>query len=224
MAERYGGDGPPLLQNVGALDDYGTGVLGAYAVIAALLHRDRTGAGQRVTAALAATAGLLQSAFCYDYPGRAWDEPRGQGARGWGPGQRLYRAGDGTWLFLGAGPGQLAGLAKVEGLDGAPEADDPGLEGWLEERLSREPAGVWAGRLAAAGIGAHPVVALEELRDDPWVRAHGLIAERFHEGAGLVAQAGPALRMSATPVRIGRPAPLAGADRDEVLRRLGRTA
>jgi crotonobetainyl-CoA:carnitine CoA-transferase CaiB-like acyl-CoA transferase len=40
MAERYGGDGPPVLQNVGALDDYGTGVMGAYAVIAALLHRD----------------------------------------------------------------------------------------------------------------------------------------------------------------------------------------
>jgi crotonobetainyl-CoA:carnitine CoA-transferase CaiB-like acyl-CoA transferase len=224
MAERYGGDGPPVLQNVGALDDYGTGVLGACAVIAALLHRDRTGEGQRVTAALAATAGLLQSAFCYDYPGRSWDEPRGQDARGWGPGQRLYAAAGGTWLFLGAGPGQLAGLGAVEGLDGAPGPAGPALEGWLEERLAREPAGVWAGRLTAAGIGAHPVVSMDELRDDPWVRAHGLIAERFHEGAGLVAQAGPALRMSATPVRIGRPAPLADADRDDVLAQLGRPA
>jgi crotonobetainyl-CoA:carnitine CoA-transferase CaiB-like acyl-CoA transferase len=222
MAERYGGDGPPLLQNVGALDDYGTGVLGAYAVIAALLHRDRTGEGQRVTAALAATAGLLQSAYCYDYPGRAWDEPRGQQARGWGPGQRLYPAAGGTWLFLGAGPGQLAGLGRVAGLEGAPGAGEPGLEGWLEERFGAEPASVWAGRLVAAGFGAHPVVSLDDLREDPWVRAHGLIAERFHEGAGLIRQAGPALRMSATPVRIGRPAPLADADRDEVLAQLGR--
>ncbi len=224
MAERYGGDGPPVLQNVGALDDYGTGVLGAYAVIAALLHRDRTGEGQRVTAALAATAGLLQSAYCYDYPGRAWDEPRGQDARGWGPGQRLYPAAGGTWLFLGAGPGQLAGLAGVAGLQGAPGADGPALAGWLEERFAAEPASVWAGRLVAAGFGAHPVVSLDDLREDPWVRAHGLIAERFHEGAGMVRQAGPALRMSATPVRIGRPAPLAGADRDEVLAQLGRPA
>ena len=56
---------------------------------------------------------------------------------------------------------------------------------------------------------------------DPWVRAHGLITERFHEGLGQVAHPGPAVRMSATPVRVGRPAPQPGADQDAVLALVG---
>ncbi len=211
MAERYGGDGPPLLQNVGALDDYGTGVMGAYAVIAALLHRDRTGEGQRVTTALARTAGTLQSPFFYEFSGQNGEVPRGQDARGYQPLQQLYAGSDGTWFFLGAGPG---GLAGVEGLDGLP-AQPSSAE--LAARFAAEPAAAWVARLTAAGAGAHRVVPLEELMSDPWVRAHGLITERFHEGLGQVTHPGPAVRMSATPVRVGRPAPQPGADQDAVL-------
>jgi crotonobetainyl-CoA:carnitine CoA-transferase CaiB-like acyl-CoA transferase len=227
MAERYGGDGPPLLQNVGALDDYGTGLMGAYAVIAALLHRDRTGAGQRVTTALARTAGTLQSPFFYEFPGSNGAVPRGQDARGYQPGQQLYAGSDGTWFFLGAGRGGpggrggLGGLGGVEGLAGLP-AEPSSAE--LAGRFAQAPAGAWLERLAAAGVGAHRVVPLAELLDDPWVRAHGLIAERDHEGIGPVAHPGPAVRMSETPVRIGRPAPTPGADRDAVLAQLGRPA
>ncbi len=77
MAERYGVGGQPKLQNIGALDDYGTGIMGAYAVILALLERERTGEGQLVTTSLVSTAGTLQSAFLYDFKGKVWDEPRG---------------------------------------------------------------------------------------------------------------------------------------------------
>jgi crotonobetainyl-CoA:carnitine CoA-transferase CaiB-like acyl-CoA transferase len=215
MAERYGGDGPPLLQNVGALDDYGTGVMGAYAVIAALLHRDRTGAGQRVTTALARTAGTLQSPFFYEFSGQNGDVPRGPDARGYQPLQQLYAGSDGTWFFLGAGPGGLAAIAGLEDLPAQPSSAE------LAARFAAEPAAVWLARLAAGGAGAHRVVPLEELMSDPWVRAHGLITERFHAGLGQVAHPGPAVRMSATPVRVGRPAPQPGADRDAVLAQLG---
>jgi len=220
MAERYGGDGPPLLQNVGALDDYGTGVMGAYAVIAALLHRDRTGEGQRVTTALARTAGTLQSPFFHEFSGPNGDVPRGQDARGYQPLQQLYAGSDGTWFFLGAGPGG-GGVAGIEGLGGLP-AQPSGAE--LAARFAAEPAEVWVARLTAAGAGAHRVVPLEELMNDPWVRAHGLITERFHEGLGQVAHPGPAVRMSATPVRVGRPAPQPGADREAVLGLIGAQA
>ncbi|HEY2287292.1 MAG TPA: CoA transferase, partial [Streptosporangiaceae bacterium] len=218
MAERYGGDGPPLLQNVGALDDYGTGLLGAYAVIAALLHRDRTGDGQRVTTALARTAGTLQSPFFYEFSGQNGVVPRGQDARGYQPLQQLYAGSDGTWFFLGAGAGGLAGVEGLDGLPAEPSSAD------LAARLAREPAEVWLARLAAAGAGAHRVVPLAELMADPWVRAHGLITEREHEGLGPVTHPGPAVRMSVTPVRVGRPAPLPGADRESVLAQLGRQA
>ena len=216
MAERYGGDGPPVLQNVGALDDYGTGLMGAYAVIAALLHRERTGDGQRVTTALASTAGTLQSPFFYEFSGQNGDVPRGQDARGYQPRQQLYAGSDGTWFFLGAG---AAALSDVEGLGDLPaEPTSADLAG----RFARAPADVWIARLTAAGAGAHRMVPLDELMSDPWVRAHGLITERFHEGVGPVQHPGPAVRMSVTPTRVGRPAPLPGADRESVLAQLGR--
>jgi crotonobetainyl-CoA:carnitine CoA-transferase CaiB-like acyl-CoA transferase len=218
MAERYGGDGPPVLQNVGALDDYGTGLMGAYAVIAALLHRDRTGQGQRVTTALASTAGTLQSAFFHESSGPGGGVPRGQDARGYQPRQQLYAGSDGAWFFLGAGAADLAGVEGLGGLPAEPSSAD------LAGRFAALPAAAWIERLTAAGAGAHRVVPLAELMADPWVRAHGLVTERFHEGIGQVQHPGPAVRMSASPVRVGRPAPQPGADRESVLAQLGRQA
>src|SRR5690606_21057813 len=52
MQDRYRlPDGMPQTQRY-AVNDYGTGYLGAYAVSLALLHRARTGQGQHVDAAL----------------------------------------------------------------------------------------------------------------------------------------------------------------------------
>jgi crotonobetainyl-CoA:carnitine CoA-transferase CaiB-like acyl-CoA transferase len=116
MQARFGGDGPPLMQPF-AIDDYGTGLLATFGTALALYHRLRTGRGQRVEAALAFTASLIQSPYLQDYAGKRWDEPRGQTALGTGPLQRLYRASDG-WLFLGARPANLPALAAVEGLAG----------------------------------------------------------------------------------------------------------
>jgi crotonobetainyl-CoA:carnitine CoA-transferase CaiB-like acyl-CoA transferase len=222
MAERYGGDGPPELQNVGALDDYGTGVMGAYAVILGLLHRDSTGEGQRVTTSLAATASTLQSVYLHDYAGKRWDEPRGR-ALGYGPLQRLYRTADGTSLFLAVGPDQKDRLADVPGLEGIDLRSFTDPTSALATLLAEEPSDVWVERLRASGIGAHQAVSVGELLDDPWVRAHGLVTERLHDGIGMVAHAGPAIRMSHTPVRVGRPAPRPDADREAVLGHLRRT-
>ncbi len=219
MAERYGTGGQPKLQNIGALDDYGTGIMGAYGVILALLERERTGQGQLVTTSLVSTAGTLQSAFLYDFDGKVWDEPRG-GALGFGPLQRLYRTQDGSWLFLGVGIGDVDRLAEVMGF----EEFDPTDPTRLEARFAEAPSDVWIERLRESGLGAHAVVSVSELFDDPWVRAHGLITERFHEGIGDVAHAGPAVRMSRTPVRVGRPAPRPDADREYVLQGLSSTA
>ncbi len=54
MQVRFGGDGPPMLQT-NAINDYGTGFMGAYGVALALLHRNRTGEGQHIDSALAYT-------------------------------------------------------------------------------------------------------------------------------------------------------------------------
>jgi crotonobetainyl-CoA:carnitine CoA-transferase CaiB-like acyl-CoA transferase len=223
MAVRYGGDGVPLLQHSGAINDYGTGLMGAYAVALALLHHNRTGEGQRVNTSLAYTACLLQALFAHEYAGKEWDEPKGQDASGWGPLQRLYRVADG-WLFLGAPDDDGASLAAVEGLQDSAGLSDNELESFLEARLAEEPADVWQKRCATAdvGVGAHALGRVPDLLDDPWARAHGLIVTRDHPGLGVVDTLGVTARLSRTPPAPGRPAPVVrGMDGREILDQCG---
>ncbi len=100
MDRRFGGDGEPVTQP-NPINDYGTGYMGSYAVALALLHRQRTGEGQYVDAALAYTAMTLQSPFMQQFEGKQWDEAKGQDALGSSPLHRAYQAKDG-WVFLGA--------------------------------------------------------------------------------------------------------------------------
>jgi crotonobetainyl-CoA:carnitine CoA-transferase CaiB-like acyl-CoA transferase len=216
MSVRFGGDGPPRLQVSGALNDFGTGIMGAYAVALALLHRRRTGEGQFVNTALAYTACTLQSLFMYDFEGKTWDEPKGQEAKGLGPIYRLYQAAD-RWLFLGAREADLPALATVDGLAGAASLNGPALERFLEERFTALPAATWVEHLAGAGIAAHVLTTTREVMDDPWAKAHGLSITREHEGFGLVDTTGPSPRLSRTPVVPGRPAPKYGADTEAIL-------
>jgi crotonobetainyl-CoA:carnitine CoA-transferase CaiB-like acyl-CoA transferase len=89
---RYATHGRPQGQPF-AVNDYGTGLFGAFAAGLALFQRQRTGAGQPVEAALAYTATFLQSATLHTHV-----PPVGE-SNGWSPSHRLYAARDG-WLFV----------------------------------------------------------------------------------------------------------------------------
>ncbi|TAK73145.1 MAG: CoA transferase [Dehalococcoidia bacterium] len=219
MQERFGGDGQPQLQKY-AVNDYGTGFLGAYAVGLALLHRRRTGEGQHVDAALAYTATLLQSAFMQDYAGKIWDEPCGQAVTGSEPLHRAYKAID-VWLFLAAP--DVSALERVEGLAGVESLSGAALEAALEERIGRAPLATWEKRLAGRrGVAMHRVVqGTRELMDHPWAREHGLSIAREHDDVGMVTTIGPAARLSRTPLRPGRPAPALGGQTREILAEAG---
>ena len=220
MQTRFGGDGQPQLQPH-AINDYGTGLLGAYGVALALLHRKRTGEGQYVDGALAYTAMTLQSAIVLDYEGKVWDEPRGQDTLGSRPLHRAYKAADG-WLFIGARKSDVVKLSGVSGLEGVAELKGEPLERVLEELFLKGAVDVWVGRLDAAGIGAHlAVTKSSDLMDDPWVQSHGLSITRDHEGWGPITTTGPAPRMSRTPVRPGHVASKPGSDAHEILAEIG---
>ncbi|MGI8552619.1 MAG: CaiB/BaiF CoA transferase family protein [Dehalococcoidia bacterium] len=220
MQERFGGGGRPELQNF-AVNDYGTGFMGAYGVALALLHRRRTGEGQHVDTALAYTATMLQSQDLLSYEGKRWDEPRGQTALGSSPLHRAYQASDG-WLFLGARHADLDRLDAVPDLSGVRGRNGPDLERALEERFAKGTVAEWQQRLCSAGIGCHRVVEeVGELMADPWVRAHGLSITREHDGFGPIDTTGPAPRLSRTPPAPGRPAPKPGSDAASILAGIG---
>ena len=220
MDRRFGGDGPPVIQP-NTVNDYGTGYMGAYAVALALLHRQRTGQGQHVDAALAYTAMTLQSAYNNLYEGKAWDETSGQDSVGDGPLHRAYKAADG-WLFIGADEADLDCLDGVEGLSGVASLKGMALVQSLEERFLSRDVTTWVHRLTDAHIGAHRVISdVGELMRDPWVVDHQLSLTREHDDMGLVTTCGPAPRLSRTPLTPGWPAPKPGKDAKEILGEAG---
>jgi crotonobetainyl-CoA:carnitine CoA-transferase CaiB-like acyl-CoA transferase len=216
MQVRYGSAKPATAPF--AANDYGTGLMACYAVALALLHRRRTGEGQFIDSALAYTATMLQSALLQDYKGKQWNEPQGQDATGTGPLDRLYQAADG-WLFLAARDGELARCAELADLGARTGAD---LERALEERMRSRNAAAWVDALTRAGIGAHRVVpSLVDLMTDPLVVARGLAVTREHEGFGPITTTAPGMRLSRTPVSVGRPAAKPGSDAASVLAEIG---
>jgi crotonobetainyl-CoA:carnitine CoA-transferase CaiB-like acyl-CoA transferase len=190
-------------------NDYGSGNLAAFATLLALYHRMRGGSGQHVQSSLTHSGTFLQIPYMVAYPGRAWNEPRGQSAKGRGAHDRLYAAAD-RWFYLCA----------PDGLDAVTELASLG-EAELAEVFRAAPAQGWVNLLTAAGIGAHVLVDQPDLMDDPVARARGLVVERDHPGFGRARMAGPSPRLSRTPARPGRPVGPPGADTRAVLDELG---
>ena len=216
MQVRYGSAKPATAPF--AANDYGTGLMACYAVALALLHRRRTGEGQFIDSALAYTATMLQSALLQDYEGKQWDEPHGQEALGSGPLNRLYEAADG-WVFLAAQPEELARCWDFRDLAGRSGAE---LERALEERMRSRSVPEWLKVLNKAGIAVHRVVpTLRELMTDPLTKARGLAVTRDHEGFGPITTTAPGVKLSRTPVTIGRPAAKPGSDAASVLTEIG---
>ncbi len=220
MVARMGGQGGPPAPQPFAPNDYACGLLGAFAVGLALFHRRRTGQGQHVQTSLAAAATLLQASYLQTYEGKAWDEPSGPEARGWRPLQRLYRAAD-AWLFLGATDAQRRRLAQLTGMPDLEHLNGPELERALATRFATQPADEWVRVLVAAGIGAHRVVPVAQVMQDPWVVAHGLSLTRIHAGGAAITTIGPPARLTRTPVVPGRPVSPPGADAEQILADIG---
>ena len=76
-------------------------------------------------------------------------------------------------------------------------------------------------RLAAEGVGAVPVVAVEDLPAHPQALCNGTFVERTHPIAGPMREPAPVARFSATPATVGQPAPVMGEHTDEILREAG---
>jgi crotonobetainyl-CoA:carnitine CoA-transferase CaiB-like acyl-CoA transferase len=133
----------------------------------------------------------------------------------------LYEAADG-WLFLAA---HDVGIERCAELADLAAARGEALERGLEARMRTRPVADWVQLLNDAGIGAHRVVpSLVELMTDPVVVARKLAVTRDHEGFGPITTTAPGVRLSRTPMEVGRPAPKPGSDAASVLAEIGMAA
>lgn len=198
-------------------------------VLAALLHRERTGEGQQVQVNMLDAIATLQmqelSVFTVGgKPQQRSAEPHGhcyiRSPYG------VFATADG---FMALAMPDLAALAKV--LNEPRLADmDAEEDGWnnrdalfqiVREAMPARTTDDWMERFAAQGIWVAPVYGYEELVADPQVMHNGTFVEYEHPTEGKVKTPGFPIRFSKTPSRVERGAPLAGQHSDEVLREAG---
>jgi formyl-CoA transferase len=229
-----GEPGQPPIKCGGPVTDINAGMLAAMGVLAAYIHRLRTGEGQRVDTSLM-EAGIMQTYWhtAHYLASGEVAPPMGSGNLTSAPYQ-AFRTRDG-WINIGAA--NQANYERLLQVLEAPElAADPRfrtnadrmrhrevLVALITERLEVHGTDYWLERLDRAGLPVGPVLEIPEMLAHPQTRARGMVVETVHPRAGRTAALGLPVKFSATPGGVRRPAPLLGEHTYEVLQTLGYT-
>lgn len=217
-------DGQPLLPPV-AITDEVTGIIGAFSVMVALRHADKTGEGQVIDLSLLESTlqlmGPLPSAYAhlgYLQPklgaGLPWTVPRG-----------TYQCADGEWVALSCSSDAVAGrVLDLMGISGDSrfatlqdrfqnrEEMETLVADWVSTRTSEEVLA----RFREVDAAIAPVCTIADVVTDEQTRYRETIVE-----VDGVQMQGIAPRLSVSPGTVrfaGRPL---GADTEEVLAELG---
>ena len=223
--------GPPAKAGL-PVSDLAAGLFGAYGILCALEHRERTGQGQLVDTSLleAALALTVWEATEYWVTGRA-PKPLGSAHRLAAPYQAL-RASDG-WFTVGANNDKLfeAFCRAIERPDLAADARFTAIRNRLRHRdmliaeiertTAKEARTHWLARLDHAGVPAGPINTYPEALADPHALARDMVVDLDHPGAGPIKALGVPVKLSDTPGAVNRAAPLLGQDNAAVLTELG---
>ena len=211
---------PPLPPS--ANEDPGNGMLGAIAILLALLHRDRTGVGQSVeNPQLNATMGHLAHIVrsvdgTVIGAGRLDPVQTGRSAF-----DRLYETADG-WVCVVA-PTAEEQRALLETLGVESVDDDERQSDRLRAAFAPLDTRGVVQRLHAAGVAAVEPAGpnMHTFMNDPAQRSVGRVAERSHEQLGNVRELEVLVRVSDTESTPHRLAPGLGEHTDELLTELG---
>ena len=215
--------------------DINAGLLAALGVVSAYIHRLKTGEGQLVDTSLF-EAGIQQTYWqsaIYFATGEA-PGPGGSAHHLSAPYQ-AFRAADG-WLTIGGA--NQANWERLVRVLGAPEwladprfktnadrmANLEALVAVMQARLRTRSVAEWVGLLEAAGVPCGPINSIADMAADPQALARGMVVELDHPRAGATRALGLPIRLSASPGKVARPAPLLGQHTREVLAEFGFSA
>ena len=223
-------DFPPM--HVGISYGYPTGGLhGAVAVLAALLHRRRTGEGQYIDLSQWETSIAVLPDAVLDCTMNGRQPPRDGNRDPHMAPHGVFRAGgddrwiaiavedDAAWARLARAMGRpdLAADARFATLVARKRNEDEVeavVTEWTRERTPEDATAL----LQAAGVPALTAASNRDLAEDTHLAARGFFVDLPHPEVGVRRHAGIPWRMSASECRVARPAPCLGADTDAVLR------
>ena len=226
-------DGPPIpMEN--AFSDPFNGILGTFAILVALRHRDRTGRGQHVDySQQEAVMQMVGPAFMdYAINGRVARplgnrHPLDAGA----PHGVFPCAGDDRWISIAVETDEeWVGLVRaMEAPDWAAGAELATCEGRrrnigsIHEQLANWTAGFddqeLAARLQEVGVAAAPVLNVADLLENPHYRARETFIEVEHPLGFRETIYGSYVKTSRSDVEV-RPGPVIGQDNEQVFQGL----
>jgi crotonobetainyl-CoA:carnitine CoA-transferase CaiB-like acyl-CoA transferase len=210
-----------------------SGLFMVQAVTAALFHKERTGEGQFVEVPMleAVTSFLLAEHF-YDH---VYDPPTGQWTYGriTNPDRRPYRTKDGHIGLLPYSDKQWEQFFELAGrLDDY--KNDPRFNNYkartvhirelyamIEETTETKTTEEWLKLLQPLSIPAVKMNRLDDLQDDPHLKAVDFFARYDHPHAGPYFALKPPVRFATSPSSIRRHPPRLGEQTEEVLREAG---
>lgn len=199
------------------------------AVLAALVHRERTGTGQWVDVPMVDTM-ISFNLVEHLYEGTNLDYP---GEIGWtrilAPNRRPMRTADERWVCLL--PYSDDNWKRILTFIGRADlVDDPRtrtmndrnanmgfLLGLIHEAARERTTDEWLEFCADVGIPAAELLDLRRAHEDPYVRERGIMLASEHPDEGKYWALPLPVRFSRTPVSRPRPAPRLGADNESLL-------
>lgn len=231
-------DQPPAIPLNLVADYAGASMHGVVGILLALMARQHTGRGQYVDVAYLDTSVALLAAtpLLRDYFFNGSACGRGEGALGGSyPYYTTYETADGKLLSVGCTePWLWENFCQAIGREdlkrfalqphhhasvAGPDAIQAKQE--VQEILRQKTRDAWFDYLKDKNVCVGPVYSVEEMFQDPQVRARKMVVDVEDPRYGNVQQAGIAIKLSETPGQLRRVGPAVGEHTDEVLQSLG---
>lgn len=214
------------------ITDLGVALFAVYGILSALYSREHTNEGQYIDTSLFDTGLALSVWESTQY----WVSgelplPTGSGHRLSAPYQ-AFKASDGYFTVGADTPHHWPEFCRIIGrpefLEDERFKDDPSrikhlkvFVNLIEEKTSKHPRSYWLEKFEAVGIPAGPINTYPESLNDPHTFARQMVEEVEHPVAGKIKALGIPVKLSKTPGRIQKAAPVLGQHNEEILAELG---